>query len=125
MLRNSGQRQLKSCFVAAFLFAFGSMEISAGVFAQTPQKKDHPGALTDSSLANPAIEKRVEALLKEMTVEEKVGQLAQYSSGAPTGPSAGNADYPNMISRGEVGSLFNLDSAHAANEYQHIAVDKT
>jgi beta-glucosidase len=125
MLRNSGQRQLKSCFVATFLFAFASMELSAALFAQTPQPKDQPSALTHSSLTDPAIEKRVEALLKQMTVEEKVGQLAQYSSGAPTGPSAGNADYPNMIERGQVGSLFNLDSAHAANEYQHIAVDKT
>jgi beta-glucosidase len=125
MLRNSGQRQLKSCFVATFLFAFASMELSAALFAQTPQPKDQPSALTHSSLTDPAIEKRVEALLKQMTVEEKVGQLAQYSSGAPTGPSAGNADYPNRIARGEVGSLFNLDSAHAANEYQHIAVDKT
>jgi beta-glucosidase len=125
MLRNSGQRQVKSCFVATFLFAFASMELSAALFAQTPQPKDQPSALTHSSLTDPAIEKRVEALLKQMTVEEKVGQLAQYSSGAPTGPSAGNADYPNRIARGEVGSLFNLDSAHAANEYQHIAVDKT
>src|SRR6202030_2931075 len=59
------------------------------------------------------------------TLQEKVGQLAQYSSGAPTGPSAGNADYPNMIAKGEVGSLFNLDSARAANQYQHIAVEKS
>ncbi|HTB94739.1 MAG TPA: beta-glucosidase BglX [Candidatus Sulfotelmatobacter sp.] len=125
MLRNSGQRQLKSCFVAAFLFAFASIELSGALLAQTAQPKNQQGGLTDSSLTDPAIEKRVEVLLKQMTVEEKVGQLAQYSSGAPTGPSTGNADYPNMISRGEVGSLFNLDSAHAANEYQHIAVDKT
>ena len=125
MLRNSGQRQLKSCFVAAFLFAFASIELSATLLAQTSQPKDQPSALNRASLTDPTIDKRVEALLKQMTVEEKVGQLAQYSSGAPTGPSAGNADYPNMIARGEVGSLFNLDSAHAANQYQHIAVDKT
>ena len=125
MLRNSGQGQLKSCFVAAFLFAFASIGLSAPLLAQTPQPKAQPSALTRSSLTDPAIEKRVEALLRQMTLEEKVGQLAQYSSGAPTGPSAGNADYPNMIARGEVGSLFNLDSAHAANQYQHIAVDKT
>jgi beta-glucosidase len=60
-----------------------------------------------------------------MTLEEKVGQLAQYSSGAPTGPSTGNPDYPNMISRGDVGSLFNLDSGRAANQYQHLAVEKS
>ena len=125
MLRNSGKRQLKSWFVAAFLVAFGSLGLSGTLIAQTPQPEARPSALPDTSLTDPAIERRVEALLKQMTVEEKVGQLAQYSSGAPTGPSTGNANYPNMISRGEVGSLFNLDSAHAANQYQHIAVDKT
>jgi beta-glucosidase len=94
--------------------------------AQTPESANRPsGAGKVSALANPAIEKRIDALLKQMTLEEKVGQLAQYSSGAPTGPSTGNPDYPNMISRGEVGSLFNLDSARAANQYQHLAVEKS
>jgi beta-glucosidase len=125
MLRNSGKRQLRSSFIAAFLFAFASIELAAPLLAQAPQAKDQQGGLTHSSLTDPTIEKRVDALLKQMTLEEKVGQLAQYSSGAPTGPSTGNADYPNMIARGEVGSLFNLDSAHSANEYQHIAVEKS
>jgi len=93
--------------------------------AQTPENSGRSITDEQSALKDPAIEKRVDTLLKKMTLEEKVGQLAQYSSGAPTGPSTGNPDYPNMISRGEVGSLFNLDSAHAANEYQHLAVDKS
>jgi beta-glucosidase len=99
--------------------------LSSPLSAQTPEVASRLAAEKVSALKDPAIEKRVEALLKQMTLEEKVGQLAQYSSGAPTGPSTGNPDYPNMISRGEVGSLFNLDSAHAANEYQHLAVDKS
>lgn len=93
--------------------------------AQTPENPSRSSAGKVSALANPAIEKRVDALLKQMTLEEKVGQLAQYSSGAPTGPSTGNPDYPNMISRGEVGSLFNLDNVRAANQYQHLAVEKS
>ena len=93
--------------------------------AQTPENSGRSITDEQSALKDPAIEKRVDTLLKKMTLEEKVGQLAQYSSGAPTGPSTGNPDYPNMISRGEIGSLFNLDSAHAANEYQHLAVDKS
>jgi len=122
---NSCQRHFKSPFFAAFLFALATLGQSAPLLAQAPEPKGHPVVLTRSSLLDPAIEKRVDALLKQMTLEEKVGQLAQYSSGAPTGPSAGNADYPNMIARGEVGSLFNLDSAHAANQYQHIAMEKS
>jgi len=125
MLWNSCQQRLKSAGFLAFLFGFASFGQSATLLAQAPGPTGHPGALTRSSLTDPAIEKRVEALLKQMTLEEKVGQLAQYSSGAPTGPSAGNVDYPNMIARGEVGSLFNLDSARAANQYQHIALEKS
>ncbi|HWY07355.1 MAG TPA: glycoside hydrolase family 3 N-terminal domain-containing protein [Candidatus Acidoferrales bacterium] len=125
MLWNSCQRHLKSHFIVAFLFALASFGQSARLLAQALNPAGHPTALTRSSLTDPAIEKRVDALLKQMTLEEKVGQLAQYSSGAPTGPNAGKADYPSMIARGEVGSLFNLDSAHAANQYQHIAVEKS
>ncbi len=122
---NSCQRRLKLLVIEAILPALVMIALSEPVPAQAPEPAGHPFALSHSSLTDPAIETRVEALLKQMTLEEKVGQLAQYSSGAPTGPSAGNADYPNMIARGEVGSLFNLDSARAANQYQRIAVEKS
>jgi beta-glucosidase len=60
-----------------------------------------------------------------MTLEEKVGQLVQYSIGTPTGPGTGRGDYQDMIATGQVGSLFNLDDARGANHYQHIAVEKS
>jgi len=122
---NSCHRRLTVLVGMGVLSAFISFWLSDPILAQAPEPARRPTALTHSSLTDPAIEKRVEALLKQMTLEEKVGQLAQYSSGAPTGPSAGNADYPDMIARGEVGSLFNLDSVHAANQYQHIAMEKS
>ena len=125
MPRNSYLRRTWILVNTGFLFALVSFGPFAPALAQAPEPTGHPDALTRSPLTDPAIEKRVEALLKQMTLEEKVGQLVQYSSGAPTGPSAGNADYPNMIARGEVGSLFNLDSVRAANQYQHIAVEKS
>lgn len=78
-----------------------------------------------SHLADHAIESRVEALLKQMTLEEKVGQLVQYSVGTRTGPGTGRGDYQDMIAKGQVGSLFNLEDARAANKYQHIAVEKS
>jgi beta-glucosidase len=78
-----------------------------------------------STLADASIERKVEALLKQMTLEEKIGQLVQYSVGAPTGPGTGRGDYYDMIAKGQVGSLFNLDDARAANRYQHIAVEKS
>ncbi len=89
--------------------------------------KSHPfrGLPVRSNLADPAIEGRVEALLNQMTLEEKVGQLVQYSVGTPTGPGTGRGDYQDMIAKGQVGSLFNLEDARAANRYQHIAVEKS
>jgi|HubBroStandDraft_2_1064218.scaffolds.fasta_scaffold09708_3 beta-glucosidase len=94
--------------------------------AQTPKEQSrYTGKPVRSLLADPAIERKVDALLKQMTLEEKVGQLAQYSSGTPTGPGRGRTDYPDMVAKGQVGSLFNLESAKAANEYQHLAVDRS
>lgn len=76
-------------------------------------------------LDDPAIERKVDALLRQMTLEEKVGQLAQYSAGQPTGPGTGMTDYNDMIGKGEMGALFNVVTARETNAYQHIAVQKT
>src|SRR5258708_28388211 len=114
---NSCQWLRKSPFVATFVFALVSFSPFETVLAQAPEPASNPVALTSSPLTDPAIERRVEALLKQMTLDEKVGQLAHYSSAAPTGPRAGSADYPRLIARGEVGSLFNLDSEPAPNQY--------
>jgi beta-glucosidase len=78
-----------------------------------------------SHLRDSSIEKKVETLLKQMTLEEKVGQLVQYSAGTPTGPGTGRSDYEDLIARGQVGSLFNVDGAAKANHFQHVAVEKS
>ncbi len=78
-----------------------------------------------TALSNAVIEGRVEAILHEMTLEEKVGQLVQYSAGQPTGPGTGRTDYEDMIRKGEIGALFNISTAHQVNDYQRIAVEKS
>jgi len=60
-----------------------------------------------------------------MTLEEKVGQLVQYSAGQPTGPGTGRTDYDDMIHKGEVGALFNITAARQVNAFQHIAVEQS
>ena len=80
---------------------------------------------TFPSLNDPSSEKKIEALLQKMTLEEKVGQLVQYSAGQPTGPGTGRTDYDNMIRKGEVGALFNITTAHQVNAYQRIAVEQS
>ncbi len=73
----------------------------------------------------PIADQKIDALLREMTLEEKVGQLVQYSAGPPAGPTAGPIDYKNMIQEGEVGALFNVTTAQDSNTYQRIAVEKS
>jgi beta-glucosidase len=74
---------------------------------------------------NPQVESKIDALVKQMTLEEKVGQLVTYSAGAPTGPGTGRSDYKEMIARGQLGSLFNITGAEQTNAMQKIAIEKS
>lgn len=76
-------------------------------------------------LTDPALNKKVDALLAKMTLEEKVGQLVQFSSGTPTGPGTGRQGYDAMIAAGQVGSLLNVTDPQKANAFQRIAVEKS
>ncbi len=76
-------------------------------------------------LASKQVNARVDALLKQMTLDEKVGQLAQFSAGYASGPGASNLHYEDLAARGEVGSFLNVVGAEATNHYQHIAVEKS
>ncbi len=73
----------------------------------------------------PEIERRVEALLKQMTLEEKVGQLNQYSYGTPTGPGTGRSKVEESIQRGEVGSFLNVVDPVLSNRLQRIAMEQS
>jgi len=94
--------------------------MSSAAFAQTPS-----AANKGTGISNPALNARVEALLKKMTLEEKIGQLVQYSAGQPTGPGTGRTDYEDMIAKGQVSSLFNVVEPQQINAYQKIAVEKS
>ena len=60
-----------------------------------------------------------------MTLEEKIGQLVQYSAGQATGPGTGRSDYEDMIARGQIGALLNVIETPLINRYQRIAVEKS
>jgi beta-glucosidase len=81
--------------------------------------------IPNSQLANRALNERVEALLKMMTLDEKIGQLTQYSAGAMTGPGSNRADLEDLVAKGQIGSLFNVVGAKATNRYQHDAMEKS
>ncbi len=75
--------------------------------------------------ADPAIEANVTALLARMTLEEKVGQLAQFSSQQfATGPAA-PADVLAEIKAGRVGSMLNVVGADYVRRMQTVALKET
>lgn len=76
-------------------------------------------------LASKSVNQRVEALLKQMTLEEKIGQTVQYSAGFATGPSASKLTYDELVANGRVGSMLNVVGAERTNHYQHIAIEKS
>jgi beta-glucosidase len=73
----------------------------------------------------PDVERRIEALLKQMSLEEKVGQLNQYSFGQPTGPSTGRSTVEESIKRGEIGSFLNVTDPVLSNRLQLIAMEES
>src|SRR6266478_494594 len=78
-----------------------------------------------SGISSATLDARVESSLRLMTVDEKVGQLVQYSAGQATGPGTGRTDYEDMIARGEIGALLNVVDPHEINRYQRIAMEKS
>ena len=111
---------LRSAVVAGILTCCQPLLAQSSSPASVPST-----AAVRSSLGDETSEKKVEALLQKMTLDEKVGQLVQYSAGQPTGPGTGRTDYDDMIRKGEVGALFNITTAHNINTYQRIAVEQS
>lgn len=67
--------------------------------------------------------RKAEALLQQMTLDEKVGQLNQ-SSGVQM-PMLGSEKPDDLIAQGRVGSVLWLIDVKEINRLQHIAVDKS
>lgn len=66
-----------------------------------------------------ATEKKVEALLSKMTLEEKIGQMNQISS-------YGNIeDMSGLIKKGEVGSILNEMDPVRINALQRVAIEES
>jgi beta-glucosidase len=104
----------------------------------------HP---SNTQLADPKIEARVDSLLHQMTLEEKIGQLVQYNDtgDSPSGQAAGASPAPDkagvivainpvtanhldvmqLAATGRVGSMLNTIGAERTNTYQHLAVEKS
>jgi beta-glucosidase len=68
-------------------------------------------------LSDQEVEHRVNALLRQMTLEEKAGQLTQFAGTSP--------QTMDLIKQGKVGSLLGVLGAQQANEVQRVAVEQS
>jgi beta-glucosidase len=58
-----------------------------------------------------------------MTIEEKVGQLTQYSgNNQATGPVTFKGDHRELISTGRIGSMLNIIGSTYTRQYQEVAM---
>ena len=70
-----------------------------------------------------SIDQKVDVLLKQMTLEEKIGQLNQYTGdNAVTGPITINPDKQSEIVAGQIGSMLNILGSGHTRQYQELAM---
>jgi beta-glucosidase len=67
----------------------------------------------------------IDALMKKMTLDEKLGQLNLPGAGDIVTGQAGNSDIAKKIEQGKVGGLFNIKSVAKIKEVQKLAVEKS
>ncbi|WOD44941.1 beta-glucosidase BglX [Hwangdonia lutea] len=78
------------------------------------------------STLNESIEKKVDSVLALMQINEKIGQLVQYSGKwNATGPSSTKGDQHKFekLKKGEVGSMLNITSVASIRETQKIVME--
>ena len=68
---------------------------------------------------NEVIEKKIESLLRKMTLEEKLGQMNQITS------YPNIEDLSNLIKKGEVGSILNEIDPIRINALQRVAMEES
>ncbi|NDV82078.1 beta-glucosidase BglX [Bacteroides sp. 51] len=74
---------------------------------------------------NKTIEERVDSLLALMTLEEKIGQMTQYSGrGDITGPAI-NDDIEPYLKKGLIGSIFNTTTVQGIRRTQELALSES
>ncbi|MFZ4454956.1 MAG: beta-glucosidase BglX [Bacteroidales bacterium] len=68
------------------------------------------------------IDQRIDSLLSLMTLDEKIGQMNQYSSSWATGPLSIEGDKIEAIKTGKVGSLLNVKGVANTTVMQKLAL---
>ncbi|HEY3455435.1 MAG TPA: beta-glucosidase BglX [Bryobacteraceae bacterium] len=121
--------------LAVVLVGLCSARLQSSAQLQPPRRQ--PIQRSNPQLIDPAIERRVNDLLKRMTLDEKIGQLVQYnaSQALDTGPTTvalnvnppgpNGVDSYQLAKSGKLGSMLNTVGQQLTNHFQHAAVDNT
>jgi beta-glucosidase len=84
--------------------------------------QETPSDLSD----NASVDAKIESLLEQMTVEEKIGQMTLYTSfWSLTGPSEATDSLENDIRTGDCGNVFNAVTPSYVRRLQTIACEET
>jgi beta-glucosidase len=110
-------RGLKS-YRSSFFFLAAAIAVAAPLIRSATGRAESASARS----AQAAIERRVNELLAQMTLEEKLGQL-QMLDGLAEGVY--RPEHPEMIRKGLLGSTLNVRGAKRTNELQRIAITES
>ncbi|MBL7743202.1 MAG: beta-glucosidase BglX [Chitinophagaceae bacterium] len=79
---------------------------------------------TNCEAQKKTIDQKVDSVLKLMTLEEKAGQLNQYSGDwISTGPITNDGDKQNQIRKGQLGSMLNIMGVKHTRQLQAMAME--
>jgi beta-glucosidase len=134
------------CMAMAWIDPHAAAQATKPASSHSANQVKHP---SNAQLADPKIEARVNTLLRQMTLEEKIGQLVQYNDAGDATPApipenaqAAEANKPaaqlaanpevtdhvsakQLAATGRLGSMLNTIGAEHTNTYQHVAIDKS
>ncbi|HMR85154.1 MAG TPA: glycoside hydrolase family 3 N-terminal domain-containing protein, partial [Niabella sp.] len=98
---------LKIIISAALLFSYNV------VCWNTVHAQNNPGT----------VERRIDSMLKLMSLEEKIGQMNQYNGPwAATGPLTNDDKLLDQVREGKVGSMLNVTGVKRTRELQQLAL---
>jgi beta-glucosidase len=100
-----------------FKMSSAAFTLAAALFAMTVH------AAAQATVFSPESEQRAQKLLKQMNLDEKVGQLNQ--SAGVVMPMLGSQKPDDLITQGRVGSILWLIDVKEINRLQHLAVEKS
>ncbi|MEO6538763.1 MAG: beta-glucosidase BglX, partial [Ferruginibacter sp.] len=83
------------------------------------------GVNTSAQVSDVKMKTFIDALMKKMTLDEKIGQLNLPGSGDIVTGQASNSDIGKKIKEGSVGGLFNIKSLEKIKAVQKVAVEES